>query len=112
MAKKKTKTIDVVTEANVLDVDKNVEVENVLNKQTVINHLGEISSKREHGKIKYLDINELVALEKACSILCKRFETTAQLDYAYHSNFKEFQKYYEMIFNELKERVIMYCSND
>ena len=68
MAKKKTNTNEIVTETNVLDVNKQVEVENTLNKQTVINHLGEISNKREDKKLKYLDINELVVWILFCSL--------------------------------------------
>ena len=59
--------------------------------------------------IELLDITQLISLEKACSLLCKRFETTAQLDIRNNAKFKEFKNYYEMIFSELEKRVLDIC---
>lgn len=59
--------------------------------------------------LELLDVESLVALEKACSLLCKRFETTAQLDPKNNAKFKEFKNYYEMIFSELEKKVLYYC---
>jgi hypothetical protein len=59
--------------------------------------------------LELLDIQSLVALEKACSLLCKRFETTAQLDPKNNAKFKEFKNYYEIIFSELEKRIIDNC---
>ena len=61
------------------------------------------------NQLELLDIQSLVALEKACSLLCKRFETTAQLDIKNNAKFKEFKNYYEMIFSELEKRVLDIC---
>jgi hypothetical protein len=36
--------------------------------------------------ISELNITELIALEKACNLVCRRFETVAQLDF--NNNFK------------------------
>lgn len=67
---------------------------------------GAINTKKP---LELLDVESLVALEKACSLLCKRFETTAQLDPKNNAKFKEFKNYYEMIFSELEKRVLYYC---
>lgn len=56
-----------------------------------------------------VNIMELLALEQACALLCKRYETTAQLDFNNNAKFKEFKAYYEMIFNELESRVEKVC---
>lgn len=63
-----------------------------------------------HG-LSELNVMELVALEEACTLLCKRYETIAQLDYTNNFKFKEYQRYYEMIFAELEKRVAESCKN-
>ena len=60
--------------------------------------------------ISNINIMELIALEKACSLLCKRYETMARIDSGNNSKFKEFKKYYEMIFSELENRVYNSCN--
>ena len=110
MAKKKNNTTTIVTEANLLDADKTVVLSNNQTEPptTIINTEG-VEVKKEKT-LKDLDINELISFEKACALLCKRFETAAQLDFNHHFLFKEYQQYYEMIFNEIKERVATCCS--
>lgn len=69
-------------------------------------------SLRPNGtNISELNITELIALEKACALVCKRFETIAQLDFTNNNKFKEYQHYYELIFNELEKRVAESCNN-
>lgn len=69
-------------------------------------------SLRPNGtNISELNITELIALEKACALVCKRFETIAQLDFTNNNKFKEYQHYYELIFNELEKRVAESCNS-
>lgn len=69
-------------------------------------------SLRPNGtNISELNITELISLEKACALVCKRFETIAQLDFTNNNKFKEYQHYYELIFNELEKRVAESCNN-
>lgn len=60
-------------------------------------------------RISELNVVELMALEKACALLCKRYETIAQLDIINNIKFREFNRYYEMIFEELTVRVTEAC---
>lgn len=87
--------------------------------RTEENNLSTTTTSTEYGiseityitkkPIELLDITQLISLEKACSLLCKRFETTAQLDIRNNAKFKEFKNYYEMIFSELEKRVLDIC---
>ena len=108
MAKKKN--INIATELNELNTDK-ITVTSIQTEPptTIINPEG--VELKKNKTLKDLDINELISIEKACALLCKRFETSAQLDYNNHFLFKEYQHYYELIFNEIKERVATCCSN-
>ena len=85
--------------------DNNISTTYVTNEEYDINKVTFITRK----PLELLDIQSLVALEKACSLLCKRFETTAQLDPKNNAKFKEFKNYYEMIFSELEKRILYYC---
>ena len=102
MAKKKNNTTTIVTEADLITTDKKVSPISIINTEGV--------EVKKEKTLKDLDINELISFEKACALLCKRFETSAQLDYNNHFLFKEYQRYYEIIFNEIKERVATCCS--
>lgn len=68
-----------------------------------------VKLKSTTNNLSDVNIMELLALEQACALLCKRYETTAQLDFNNNAKFKEFKAYYEMIFNELETRVINAC---
>lgn len=70
-----------------------------------------VSLRPNGANISELNITELIALEKACALVCKRFETIAQLDFTNNNKFKEYQHYYELIFNELEKRVAESCNN-
>lgn len=59
-----------------------------------------------------LNITELISYEQACALLCRRFEKNVQLDFNNNLKFKEYQHYYEMIFNELEKRVAEICRNN
>lgn len=90
------------------DVVTNNDNTNVDNKEDVINN-NEIYVDAKINKLSSLNIVELVSLERACSLLCKKYETTARLNNNSNSLFIEYNGYYEKIFNELKVRVLNLC---
>lgn len=125
MAKKSKKNTKEITEltVDIKNPDSSVNFirveENNLNTTTITNDNNISTTYEEYDinkvifitkkPLELLDIQSLVALEKACSLLCKRFETTAQLDIRNNAKFKEFKNYYEMIFSELEKRVLDIC---
>ena len=70
-----------------------------------------VSLQANSKPLSEMNIMELISLETACNLLCRRFETVAQLDYNNNFKFKEYQRYYEMIFSELERRVVESCKN-
>lgn len=58
-----------------------------------------------------LNISDLYFLEKACALVCKRYETLARIDVSNNKKFKEYNLYYEKIFSEIEQRVLNYCKN-
>lgn len=100
MVKKKSKLENVKTENLVNNDASSVNISDI-NEKTILNKEGRLSS---------LSIVELMSLQQACALVCKRFETIAQLDSNNNARFKEYQRYYEMIFLEIKERIAGYCS--
>lgn len=105
MAKKNTKQFENVNDENILSCDKNIVIKSETEMPNEIIE-NEIPVKKS---LKDMDINELISFEKACSLLCKRFETVAKLDITNNHAFLQYQKYYDMIFNELKVRVKECC---
>ena len=117
MAKTQKKTVKITeatTEENDIIVDTNLTEMN--SDGSCDNNKGETNDVFTYVKLKptthglsELNVMELVALEEACALLCKRYETIAQLDMNNNFKFKEFKSYYEMIFNELEKRVVIAC---
>jgi hypothetical protein len=70
--------------------------------------LGNISTIKGYG-IHCMSLFDLIQLEKACALLCKRFETSARIDRENNEKFKEYKGYYEQIFAELENRVSEVC---
>lgn len=104
MAKKGTKKVtqEVTTENE----------NNIINKDTVVE-----STPINKDGLETLSIVELVALEQACNKVCNRYEVGARLylstgdvtDKGNNKLFYTFKNYYDLIFDELKKRVIKYC---
>ena len=63
----------------------------------------------QSNKISNISLIDLISLERACALICKRYETTAKLDMVNNNKFKEYKAYYENIFCELEQRVINAC---
>lgn len=121
MAKTQKKT---VKDSNITHVDTinkpEVENESTLSFSTPEISCDNIDSECKEGftyvklkpttnSLSDINIMELLSLEQACALLCKRYETTAQLDFNNNAKFKEFKEYYEMIFRELEKRVVDTC---
>jgi hypothetical protein len=107
MAKKNNKTKNVVETAEVTTQVTPTPTETSLNNTPNV----EIPTITKPN-IKSLNVVELIALEKACALLCKRYETMARLDIFDNFKFKEYQRYYETIFEELAIRVAEVCKED
>lgn len=58
----------------------------------------------------YLTIQDLMWTEKACALICRKYETTARIDYENNKKLTEFSRYYKMIMDELEKRVINVCN--
>ena len=115
MTKKGTKKVtqDVTTENENNIINKDTVVENTpINKDTVAE-----SIPINKDSLETLSIVELVALEQACNKVCNRYEVGARLylstgdvtDKGNNELFYTFKNYYDLIFDELKKRVIKYC---
>lgn len=62
-----------------------------------------------YNDISQLHISELMDLEKACALICKHYEISAQIDKKGNDKYKQFHTYYRSIFSELENRVIKHC---
>lgn len=117
MAKKNTKISKNSNKPKEDELTKSITNENSINKANPeflapqnSDDLKTMSDCLENKKtLSSLDISDLAALEKACSLLCRRFETTARLDNNNSIKFKEYKQYYEIIFSELEKKVLEYC---
>ena len=118
MAKKKTKVENKETVVNNINKDLNltagqesnetgfISTEGVITNYVI---LGEKEILNESNKISSISLVDLMFLENACAILCKRYETIAKLDMTNNKKFKEYKEYYENIFSELERRVSNAC---
>lgn len=115
MAKKKVNTENTANNVNtemLLDspkIDNNV---TIIDNEGVIKNAVLVSEKEminKSNKISNICLVDLISLEKACALVCKRYETIAKLDMANNNKFKEYKEYYENIFHELERRVENAC---
>jgi hypothetical protein len=68
-----------------------------------------IAPAKIYNDISQLHISELMDLEKACALICKHYEISAQIDKTGNDKYKQFHTYYRSIFSELENRVIKHC---
>lgn len=66
-------------------------------------------STPKKSSIEYMNVSDLIWVEKACAIVCKKYETTARLDLENNKKLSEFSNYYKNILNELEDRVRKVC---
>lgn len=60
-------------------------------------------------KLEIVNIEQLVAYEKAASIVCGRYEVKARLSGEDNAKFMEFLEYHKLIVGELEKRVVEVC---
>lgn len=60
--------------------------------------------------IETMTLEDVIYLEKACSLICKKYETTARLDMENNRKLTEFTSYYRTITDELETRVKQSCT--
>ena len=60
--------------------------------------------------IETMTFEDVIYLEKACSLICKKYETTARLDMENNRKLTEFTSYYRTIIDELETRVKQSCT--
>lgn len=67
-------------------------------------------SKNNTDDLKNISINDLISYEKACALICKRYESAARIEYKdYKDKFNKYKMYYEKIFSEIENRVNEFC---
>lgn len=60
--------------------------------------------------LKNVNIADLISYEKACALICKRYESAARIEYKdYKDKFNKYKMYYEKIFSEIENRVNEFC---
>ena len=59
----------------------------------------------ESNNISNISITDLIAYEKACALICKKYEIVIRLNNENNAKFKKFSEHYQTIFNELEKRV-------
>lgn len=67
-------------------------------------------SNNNTDDLKNISINDLISYEKACALICKRYESAARIEYKdYKDKFNKYKMYYEKIFSEIENRVDEFC---
>jgi hypothetical protein len=56
-------------------------------------------------------LQDLVFLEKACFLICKKYEISAKINNDDLGKFKRFQSYYELISSAIEEKIINLFDN-
>ena len=55
--------------------------------------------------IKTCSLSEILDYEKACALVCKKYETSARIDNTDNFKFNRFKECYHYIFDEIERRV-------
>lgn len=67
-------------------------------------------SNNNTDDLKNISINDLISYEKACALICKRYESAARIEYKdYKDKFNKYKIYYEKIFSEIENRINNIC---
>lgn len=106
--KKEKNAISVDTNASFPDLKQDLEVIGEL-KATVPVYSGVITTIKRKP-IETMTLEDVIYLEKACSLICKKYETTARLDMENNRKLTEFTSYYRTITDELETRVKQSCT--
>ena len=77
---------------------------------TVNNDVKNEELKSDKDNLKNVNIADLISYEKACALICKRYESAARIEYKdYKDKFNKYKMYYEKIFSEIENRVNEFC---
>jgi hypothetical protein len=94
-------------------IDSVYEYEGVIEQSTFIPEGSDLLNTTPITQVKTLKditIEELVAYERACSIVCGKYEVKARLSGVDNTKFMQFIDYHRMILNEMEERVAVICN--
>lgn len=105
--KKEKNSLSVSTNASFPDQEQNVIVGELVS--TEPGYSGVITTIKRRP-IEILTLEDVIYLEKACSLICKKYETTARLDMENNKKLTEFTSYYRTIIDELETRVKRSCT--
>lgn len=104
-------------EKNAISVDTNVSFPDQKQVFGVIAELREtepvysgVVTTIKRKPIETMTLEDVIYLEKACSLICKKYETTARLDMENNRKLTEFTSYYRTIIDELETRVKQSCT--
>lgn len=108
---KKNKQEDAVDSLRIESIEQNNVDTNINTTPQVINNRDtQIPVQNTNARlIEYASNSELLDIERACAMVCKRYETMARLDGGSNSMFKKFSAYYTEILAELEKRVESAC---
>lgn len=65
----------------------------------------------KHKPIETMNIEELMWLEKACALICRKYETTARIDFVNNHKLTEFSNYYKEILKQLEKCITNACKD-
>lgn len=117
---KKEKNEIELTDKSVTSIsNENVTLSNNVVSDTIKEKEKTASNGREYEKnlkekdvhtLNSVSIEELISYEKACALICRRYESAARIDYMDHRDkFNKYKKCYEEIFSELEYRIDNLC---
>jgi hypothetical protein len=67
-------------------------------------------SEKDVYNLKHINISDLILCEKACALICGKYENAARADYIrYKDKFNKYNDYYKKIFSELEYRIDKLC---
>lgn len=105
--KKEKNSLSVSTNASFPDQEQKFVVAELVSTEPV--YSGVITTIKRKP-IETMTLEDVIYLEKACSLICKKYETTARLDMENNRKLTEFTSYYRAIIDELKTRVKQSCT--
>lgn len=91
--------------------EKQIKVSNNNTNAIALNKEEQIKvSNNNTDDLKNVNIVDLISYEKACALICKRYESAARIEYKdYKDKFNKYKMYYEKIFSEIENRVNEFC---
>jgi hypothetical protein len=79
-------------------------VVNPVNEQIILNEVESILNDKIY--LNEISITDLIAYEKACALVCKKYEISARINETNDDKFKQYNNCYNIIFKEIENRII------